>query len=87
MCFLLSEKQGTEKAINPMLLARTGHLTSGQSPHGHELSMRFLYFCSFGGNKMKKEIDIYDYPKKIEAAVRMVKKASISERNKQLRSL
>jgi hypothetical protein len=38
----------------------------------------------FGGNKMKKEIDIYNYGRRIRAATDIVAKSSISETNKKL---
>jgi len=33
---------------------------------------------------MKKEIDIYNLPQKLQQAVRLIKKSDISERNKEL---
>ena len=44
----------------------------------------FYNSVSLGGYKMKKARDIYDYQKRLESAVKLVKKSPISERNKQL---
>ena len=44
--------------------------------------MRSICSVFFTVIRMKKEIDIYDYPKRIESAVRSLGKAPISESNR-----